>query len=74
MSTHNIPFLYEKISQICSYGIFFQVTQERVRNSRGKQAISARATEVLLQFERMDISVLAALTAAFRETAPSDIR
>ena len=27
---------------------FFQGTQERVRNSRGKQAISVRATEVLL--------------------------
>ena len=27
---------------------FFQGTQERVRNSRGKRAISVRATEVLL--------------------------
>ena len=27
---------------------FFQGTQERVRNSRGKQAISVRAIEVLL--------------------------
>ena len=27
---------------------FFLGTQERVRNSRGKQAISVRATEVLL--------------------------
>ena len=27
---------------------FFQETQERVRNSRGKRAISVRATEALL--------------------------
>ena len=27
---------------------FFQGTEERVRNSHGKQAISVRATEVLL--------------------------
>ena len=27
---------------------FFQGTQERVRNSRGKRAIGVRATEVLL--------------------------
>ena len=27
---------------------FFQKTQERVRNSRGKRAISVRATEILL--------------------------
>ena len=35
------------LSQICSYAIF-QGTQERVRNGRGKRAISVRATEVLL--------------------------
>ena len=29
---------------------FFQGTQKRVRNSRGKRAISVRATEVLLYF------------------------
>ena len=29
---------------------FFQGTQERVRNSRGKRAISVRATEVLLYY------------------------
>ena len=29
---------------------FFQGTQERVRNSRGKRAKSVRATEVLLYF------------------------
>ena len=28
--------------------VFFQGTKERVRNSRGKRAISVRATEVLL--------------------------
>ena len=53
MSTHNIPFsiLNEnnpKLSQICSYRIFFQGTQEQVRNSHGKQAMSVRATEGLL--------------------------
>ena len=46
--THNIPFQYKiehspKLTQICSYKIFFLGTQERVRNSRGKLAI-----EVLL--------------------------
>ena len=39
---------YPKLSQIWSYGFLFQVTQERVRNSHGKRAISVRATEVLL--------------------------
>ena len=29
-------------------GFFFQGTQERVRNNRGKRAISVRAIEVLL--------------------------
>ena len=28
-----------ELSQICSHGIFFHETQERVRNSRGKRAI-----------------------------------
>ena len=56
MSTHKIPFFQYKIenhpdlTQICSYGIFFQGTQERVRNSRDKRAISVRAIEVLLYF------------------------
>ena len=36
------------LSLICSYGILFLGTQERVRNSCGKRAISVRATEVLL--------------------------
>ena len=31
---------------------FFLGTQERVRNSRGKRAISVRATEVLLYIEK----------------------
>ena len=39
---------HPNLSQICSYGILFQGTQEGVRNSRGKPAISVRATEVLL--------------------------
>ena len=38
---------HPKLFQICSYGIFFQGTQERVRNSRGKRAISVRSIEVL---------------------------
>ena len=54
MRTQNIPFSIQKqedptkLSQICNQGIFFLGTQERVRNSRGKRAISFRATEVLL--------------------------
>ena len=54
MSTHNIPFsIYKKenhpkLSQICMGWDFFLGTREHVRNSRGKQAISVRATEVLL--------------------------
>ena len=39
---------HPKLSQICSYGIFFQGTQERVRNSRGKRVMSVQATEGLL--------------------------
>ena len=35
------------LSQICSFGILFQGTHERVRNSRGKRATSVRAIEVL---------------------------
>ena len=34
---------------------FFQGTQELVRNSRGKRAISVRATEVLLYLEEICI-------------------
>ena len=53
MSTHNLPFQYKKenhpkLLETCSYRILFEGSQERVRNSRGKRAISVRATEVLL--------------------------
>ena len=41
---------HSESSQICSYGIFFQGTHERVRKSRGKRAISVRGIEVLLFF------------------------
>ena len=37
-----------KLSLIYHYVICFQGTQERVRNSRGRRAISVRATKVLL--------------------------
>ena len=54
MSTHNIPFSIQKRKKItinypksAAVGIF-QGTQELVRNSRGRRAISVRATEVLL--------------------------
>ena len=55
MSAHNIPFQYKKrkisLNYLKSATVrFFQGTLERVRNSRGKRAISARATEVLLYF------------------------
>ena len=39
---------HPKLSQICSYWIFFLGSQELVRNSRGKRVISVRAIEVLL--------------------------
>ena len=53
MSTHNIPFLNIKtksalIMPNLQQWDLFQRTQERVRNSRGKRAISVRAIEVLL--------------------------
>ena len=53
MCTHHIPFFIMKkkitpdYSNSAAMG-FFLGTQERVRNSRGKRAISVRATEVLL--------------------------
>ena len=37
--------------KICSYGFLFQGTQERDRNSRGKQTITVLATEVLLNIQ-----------------------
>ena len=53
MSSNNIPFSIQKNKITLNYltfetEILFQETQERVRNGRGKQAISDRATEVLL--------------------------
>ena len=56
MGTHNIPFSIKKREK--SHSVipnlqprdFFLGTQERVRNSRGKRAISVRAIEVLLYF------------------------
>ena len=42
---------HPKLSHICSYGILFQGTQEGVRNSRGKRAISVQAIEVLLYMD-----------------------
>ena len=55
--THNTIFNkqkgnHPKLSQICSYAFLYQGTQERVRNSRGKRAISVRATEVLLYYSK----------------------
>ena len=54
MSAHNIPFLLlNKITLNCPKSAamgFFLGIQEQVGNSRGKQAISVRATEVLLYF------------------------
>ena len=41
---------YLKYNNVCSYGIFFLGTIERVRDSRGKRAIGVRAIEVLLYF------------------------
>ena len=53
MSTHNIPFsTYKRKSPLIILNLqlwnSFQEAQERVRNSRGKRAISVRASEVLL--------------------------
>ena len=39
---------YPKYSDVCNYGMFFKGSPERVRNSRGKRAISVQATDVLL--------------------------
>ena len=53
MSTHNIffPNIKKKIilnfPKCATFG-YFQRTQERVRNSHGKRAISVRANEVVL--------------------------
>ena len=53
MSTHNVPFFNIKTIITLNYprsaakGFLFLETQARVRNSRGKRAISVRATEIL---------------------------
>ena len=62
MITHNIPFIIIKkkitlhYSKSAAMG-FFQGTQEQVQNSRGKRAISVRATEVLLYFVVSDVYI-----------------
>ena len=54
MSTHNIPFfnVEKKItlnySKSADMGFFSLGTQEQLQNSRGKRAISVRATEGIL--------------------------
>ena len=74
MSTHNMPFISirkENSHFIITnlHGVsFFLGTQERVRNSRGKRAISVRATEVLLYFLR---SVLRYWFALFSQACSS---
>ena len=55
MSTHNIPFFKIKRKITLNYPKsaamgFFKGTQSRVRNSRGKRAISVRVTRVQLYF------------------------
>ena len=49
---HTIINIKRKITlnypKSAAMGFLFQGTQERVQNSRGKRAISVRATEVLL--------------------------
>ena len=50
---------YPKYDNVCSYGIFSQGTQERVRNSRGKRAISVRAIEVLLYIDLFSFNSMA---------------
>ena len=52
-----ITLNYLKYNSVCSYGIFFQGTQERTRNSRGKRAIGVRAIEVLLYLECINLPI-----------------
>ena len=69
ISTHTIPFSIIKKKITLNYPNlqvwdFFQGTKERVRNSRGKRAISVRTTEDLLYLmngTKVFISVFAAL-------------
>ena len=56
MSTHNIPSsIYKRKSAKIISNLqlldFFQGTQRRVRNSRGKRVITVRATEGRLYFD-----------------------
>ena len=57
MSTHNILYQYKKENHpklskntimSAAMGLFLLGTQERVRNSRGKRAISVRASKIVL--------------------------
>ena len=62
MSAHNIPFSNTKQEITLNYPKsaavgFFQGAQERVRNNRGKLAISARATKVLLYLGNLYVAV-----------------
>ena len=71
MSTHNIPFsIYQRKSPNIVINLqlwdFFQGTQERVRNSCGKRAISVRATEVLLYWEDVVSILCCSITISFR--------
>ena len=75
MSTHNIPIInikkkitlnYPKYNNVCSYGIFFLGTQERVRNSRDKRAIGVRAIEVLLYSDKRPIEFFHDDAAVYR--------
>ena len=58
MSTHNIPFsipnkkITIKYPKSAAMG-FFLGTQDQVRDSSGKRAISVRATEVLLYMQKI---------------------
>ena len=48
-----------------AWNVFFPGTQERVRNSRGKRAISVRATEVLLYVESLILTIQVTIKAGF---------
>ena len=43
-----ITLNYAKYNNVCSYGLFFLWTQERVQNSRVKRAFGVQAIKVLL--------------------------
>ena len=47
---YHFQYKKRKLSRICS-NVFFQGTQERVQNSRGKRGINVWATESLLYTE-----------------------